>query len=463
MKFKVNNVKSFFMFAFCVLIIIGLFGFFFLRFNKLDDNKCPLILGSAFYNDNYNYVKVEKTSYLAQKFDGNYYLYQKENNKTSKEKIGENPVVYNDGDYKVYLYGNAYQIKSSGDIVTLTGVTEIPKASPTKFYKLRDRKYLMVDSTLRTSDNSIKTSGYLIIELDKQGNATFANNELNIKTIKPMVLKGTTMSFDIANEKLIYNKKEINLKNIIGSTNAYKKDEGKDKDDKKDLPASGNSNNGVSGGSSDNSYYDEYLKNVIYSVNNLTNSVTEVNDKTDTSVKKGENYYDFSKYIALKNIESSVTTITVNYSVVDPNNEYQTVFIKVDDNMGITNKYYLNKNEVNYIIRDLMIEEVVEDVVNVKTKVPTCSVAVTRVATDNITFNVKITPEYKFESGNIHLYVDSNSSTLVAVNMDKAATESGFTSTMSFDNLGQLNVLRLEDLVYNGSSVNLDCSYRFVR
>ena len=108
-------------------------------------------------------------------------------------------------------------------------------------------------------------------------------------------------------------------------------------------------------------------------------------------------------------------------------------------------------------------EEVVEDVVNVKTKLPTCSVAVTRVATDNITFNVKITPEYKFESGNIHLYVDSNSATLVAVNMDKAATESGFTSTMSFDNLGQLNVLRLEDLVYNGNSVNLDCSYRFVR
>ena len=36
-----------------------------------------------------------------------------------------------------------------------------------------------------------------------------------------MVINTQTFSFDVANEKLIYNEKEIDLKKIIGSTNQY--------------------------------------------------------------------------------------------------------------------------------------------------------------------------------------------------------------------------------------------------
>ena len=487
-SFKVSNIKSYSFFTFIVLIIIGLFIFFFLRFSKIDTNKYDLSVGSTFYNDDFNYYTIEKESYLSQKFDGNYYLYQKESNKTIKEKVGSNPVVYNKGDYKVYLYGSAYQVLSNGNVEFVSEVTEIPKNSPTKFYKLGDRKYLIVDSSLKTVDGSIKTSGYLIIELDKQGNATFANNELNIKTIKPVILKGTTMSFDIANEKLLYGKKEINLKNIIGSTNLYKAPDTTEDEKKKESNNSTEGGNNtesnesaVSGGSGegDISYYDDYLKNVIYSVNNLTNSITEVNDKTDNSIKKGEIYYDFSKYIALKSVSSSVTSITVNYSVVDSNNEYQSVFIELDDNVGNSTKYYLNKNEITYTIRDLDIDhtytlsfgyklvaesdEVVEDVVNVKTKLPTCSVSVSKVTYNSLIYNVKITTEYKYDSGTIHLYADSIDSASQNVNMDSAATEKGYTGVLKFSQLGDINTLKLENLVYNGNSVSIDCSYRFVR
>ena len=477
-KIKVNNIAAFTSFFVIVIIILGLFGFFIFRFNKLDDNKYPIKIGSVFYNDNYNYLKVENESYLAQRLDGNYYWYQKENNKVIKEKVGANPVVFNKSDYKVYLFGSAYQVLSTGEVKTVTGITEIAKASPTKFYKLRDRKYLMVDSTMRTDDKSVKTSGYLIIELDKNGNATFANNEINIKTVKPLILKGTTMSFDIANEKLIYDKKEINLKNIIGSTNNYKEDETKKLNTKtKDKDNNSTDSSSSSSTSSNTTYYDEYMKDVIYSVNNLTKSVTDVNDKTDTSVKKGEIYYDFSKYIALKNVSSSVSTITVNYAVVDSNNEYQNVFVVLDDNNGKSNKYYLNKNEGSYIIRDLVIdhnytlsfgyklvadsEEVIEDVVTIKTKSPSCSVSVSKVSSSNLTYNVKIGSEYKFDSGIIHLYVDGVSSTSQAINMNKAAGNGGYTSSLSFSRLGSINTLKLENLVYNGNSVTIDCSYRF--
>ena len=70
-KFHVNNAKMFIVFAVIIAIIVALFIFFIMRFNSLDNNKYPIKIGSSFYNDDYNYLKVEKESYLAQRFDGN--------------------------------------------------------------------------------------------------------------------------------------------------------------------------------------------------------------------------------------------------------------------------------------------------------------------------------------------------------------------------------------------------------
>ena len=121
-------------------------------------------------------------------------------------------------------------------------------------------------------------------------------------------------------------------------------------------------------------------------------------------------HYDFSKYVALKSVDSSITTLTINYAVVDANNEYQSVFVELDDNLDNVSRYYLNKNEIVYTIRDLMVdhnytlsfgyklvgsdEEVVEDVVNVKTKAPTCSMRVTKLSSTSLTYNIKISSEY---------------------------------------------------------------------
>ena len=475
--FSVNNKKSFVLFALIIVIIIGLFIVSFLKFNTIDNQKYDVKSNSNYYDEDYNFITVEQTGYTTQKINGDYYLYQKKNNTQTKENMGKNPVIFNKNDYQIYLYGLAYQVLSTGEVKTMVGQTEIPKTSPTKFYKLRDRKYLMVDSSLKTTDNSIKTTGFLIIELDKQGNATFANDEMNIKTLHPLVIKGTTMSFDIANEKLIYGKKEINLKNIIGSTNLYQAMNPKTASEDKGKEKESTEINNTTNTTNNNSYYDEYIRNVIYSINNLTGSVSEVNDKADNSIKKGEIYYDFSKYIALKNVESSVTTISVNYSVVDANNEYQSVFLIVDDNMGNTNKYYLNKNETNYLIRDLMFnhiytlsfgyklvsaeEEVIEDVVNIKTKSPSCSIVVSKVSAKSITYNVKISDNYKFDSGNINLYSDGTSISLAAIDMNSATTASGYTNQLYFSYLGTKNTLVLENLMYNGEEVQFDCSYRF--
>lgn len=484
-KVKVNNVGIFSLFIFIIIGIIILFVYFIFKFINIDNNKYDVAIGSIYYDDELNYVKTDIKSYLSQKFDGNYYLYQKEKNKTVSSKVGKNPVVYNQSDYKLYLYGNAYQIMNTGDVNALTGVTEIPKASPTKFFKLKDRKYLMVDSDIKTEDKSVKTSGYLIIELDKQGNPTFANNEVNVKSIGQVILKGTTMSFDIANEILIYNDKKINLKKIIGSTNNYKKDDtskentdSSDKDSNKDGKNNKNNKVETNNFATEIPYYDNYLKNLINSVNNLSSSANKINDKTHDTVKKGEIYYDFSKWAALKSVSSSVTSITVNYSVYDPNNEYQSVFLQVDDNKGNINKMFVNKNETKYVIRELSKdssytisfgytevsnkEEVVEDVVTVKTKSPSCNLKIKKIGSNYITYNLKIDNEYVYEKGNAVLYMDGVRIDGSEVNMKKASSTNGFNGTINYSRLGYMNEISLEGLSYNGTSEVIRCKDSFI-
>ena len=70
--------------------------------------------------------------------------------------------------------------------------------------------------------------------------------------------------------------------------------------------------------------------------------------------------------------------------------------------------------------------------------------------------------EYQFTSGDIYLYTDGTFSSSDSVDMAKAASNGGFTGTLSFSRLGNINTLRLENIMYNGSNVNIDCSYRFV-
>ena len=58
--------------------------------------------------------------------------------KNSPKTIGHKYFEENKNDYKLYLYGNCYQVMSTGEVKTLSKNTEIPKASPTKFFKIKE-------------------------------------------------------------------------------------------------------------------------------------------------------------------------------------------------------------------------------------------------------------------------------------------------------------------------------------
>ena len=151
------------------------------------------------------------------KWGGDYYLIYKD----KEYDLGTHSVVYHSSNGDITLYGKYYEVNKTGEVKTIKGENKIKSSVNSKFYKLADRKYLIIDRTIEAKNSSFVTSNYLIVNLDKLGNATLLNDKTSYKTIVPTVLKTSSYTFDIANEKLNFGGEDIDLKKIIVSTNEY--------------------------------------------------------------------------------------------------------------------------------------------------------------------------------------------------------------------------------------------------
>ena len=140
--------------------------------------------------------------------------------------LTDHAVVYDTTNGNLKLYGKYYEVLNTGDVKILKDENVIESSVKSHFYKLADRKYLIVDRVIESSDGLLVTSNYLLVSLDKSGSATLLNNNVNLKTFKPKVLKTSNYTFDIANEKLNFGGEDIDLKKVIGSTNLYGKNTG---------------------------------------------------------------------------------------------------------------------------------------------------------------------------------------------------------------------------------------------
>lgn len=495
-----KNKSSYFLLALVIIAIVGIFAFFIYRFTQYDKTDYEVQTGSVIYNEDKEYIKVQGDAYLTQKVDRNYYLYENIDGETTKYKIGKNAVIYKEGDMYLYLYGTAYQILSTGDVEVVKGETKVVKAAPTKFFKLDDRQYLMVDPEIKTVDSKIlETKDYAIINLDKQGNPSFSNHLVNFKTISKLIVSSSTFKFDVALEKLIYEESEINLKNIIGSTNQYVEEE-EEVEDYTDDKLQAVQDNIQQSMDTVVGYYDKYFNDVIKSVNNLTTSVVGSNNNAILALNKNDVYYDFVKWLALKSVNAKVSTIEVEYSVFDPSDEYQVVSLVVDGPGTPENgvdpdrkSHALNKNDSKYIIRDLRPDtsytisltyfkvgaenEVVEDSVIVITKKAGYNIQVYKVSANNydvsqgldaiqytLHYELTVDTEYKFSTAKIKYsgydkqastgeYSDTPSQQTDVQNIDGAAIDNsgvyyGTINLAAGQTLSDKNIITVTDLKF---------------
>lgn len=338
-KYDKKNKENIAFVVIICLIILSAFALFIKRVIELDKKEYIISSNSVLFDHEKNKITTDATGTIKIKWSGAYYLRYKEKEIALDRQV----VVFNNATKAINLYGTIYKINYDESVDTLKDETIIENSQIPKFYKLADRKYLLIAPKIKSEDKSFSTSNYLIVELDKMGNATLVNNKVNMKTLKPTKLITTTYTFDIANETLDYNGTLINLKKIIGSTNLYKESI----ESKESADESGESTDESTGTGNDIESTSNQEEKGSSASNSNNGSGGAVSSITDTRIYQDKNF---------SVIKNTVGTdyLSVDYSVYDPKSEYKTIFMEIrDTSNNTTESYYLAKNATNILIRGL--------------------------------------------------------------------------------------------------------------
>ena len=220
-KYDIKNKRNIGIIIGISIIIIIMFSLVIKLFLSSDKKEYTVHDGTLVFDKDKSIIKVTEDSTIKKKWNNEYYLKFKDNN----YELGNTAISYNEKTGEIILYGKYYEI-GSGDLIDVTdGETVIKSSVITKFYKLADRKYLVVDKDIKTSDGLLSTNEFLMIDLDKVGNATLVNHKVNLKAFAATSIVTSNYTFDIANEILTYGSNKIDLKKIIGSSNTYTKED----------------------------------------------------------------------------------------------------------------------------------------------------------------------------------------------------------------------------------------------
>lgn len=429
-----NKSKNKILFAIFIAIILLIIFILILSVysskEKANVEEYKISLNNTIYDKEYNFISLKNDSLLKKEWDGNYYLYEK--NTSLKYELGTEPVFYDKNKNSLTIYGNIFQVFLNGETTERRHKTVVNSFSDFQFFKLSDRNYLIVGNVIK--NENLSSEKYLIVSINKAGNATLLNDQLNIKTINPLILSVGDVKFDIANEKLLIDDTEIDLKKINGSSNEYvEKEEIKEEEKNENLPNDEESNN-----DSGSQIYNEIMNQII-NINGLLSS----NPSNKTNLYKN---------ISLRNVNVGASYLDVSYSIIDPENKYLSVFLTLEDENGDEEFYYLDKNSLNYRINNLLPNKqyilsinyivqgssnsVTADSVIVLTNNDPTSVRIIKIDGKNITYKVKMYNEYEFSSAIVALtncesseYVDFNK-----LDVGNALSNNGDTGELSLGN-----------------------------
>lgn len=485
-KLGKGNMRLFVLFSFLALLITGLFIYGIYTAFSYDKNEYEVASGTFTYDSDNSYVKLETDGILQQRWDKKYYL--SVTDLTSKKNLvydlGTDAIMYNENNMYLKIYGTNYQVDSTGKVFYNDKELEVSRNSSSLFYKLDDRKYLIVSKTINTENNEINTDSYLIVNIDKSGNALLLNHELNVKTLSTIILKTAGFDFDVANEKLIISnsKRVIDLKKISGSSNQYVEPEPEeDEEENVDEPTNNSSNSGGSTNVGGNN---------VGSTGGATGSAGSsiINNSTINNSEE----LNIVKTAIVTSVVPYTSYIDVYYSVNDPKGEYISVFLDITDSNSVTEdgseaeatRIILNKDLTRYRIRNLKANTqysinfgysyasadnsdiILEDIANsfvAKTNKDQTKINITKISGRNIYFNVTFDTSYSYESANVVVYSDTSVIGRGSVNVTEANRSSGYNGIIQCNNdLGYEIVLKLEDCRYDGESIQSNAQTKFI-
>ena len=302
-KLSSGNKMNFIMFAFIVLVIMVIMLGVLTKGLKNVQEKYQVSKNVCIYDDKYNYINLESDAEISKKWTNNYYL--KETDTKKEYKLGNYSVVYNKSKKSLDLFGTFYQVIKGGNVEKIAEHNAINNIQESKFYKIADRKYLIISKVIKNNSETLSTFNYLMVILDKSGNALLLNDDMNVKTINQMIINTDNFKFDVANEKLYFNEEEINLKKIIGSSNEYVEVAKKEED----------------------------VAETYEAENNITNEVVQVAENEEKIINKTEIQNNEKTTIIENNNNEENTKIIINDEINNENNPNY-----VEENISTDNK-----------------------------------------------------------------------------------------------------------------------------
>lgn len=456
------------------LVLIIIFSFFIAKVIKNGKIEYFIDEGSILYDKDKNLIKLDTESVLKIKWNDEYYLMENDN----MYLLGTNSIIYNPSKDIMQLYGKYYEVTSGGeDNVIVYEDETVVKTTESKFLKIADRKYLIIDPVIKTENGSLNTKNYLIVELDKMGNATLLNNEVNLKTFEPTTIITSNFVFDIANEQLTISDQIIDLKKIIGSTNEYVKPEEKPNDEEEDNNSSDNNqsnNQGNTGGNNGN--------NTSEGDNNEGQTGGNNNNDEDDNI---DDIIDKTKTTSIISINPSVGNISIDYVIYDPLNEYESVFVEVkDENDKLVSVGYFDKMNTNFIITGLKanirynlkfkyvyykegvrVEEIFDEA-NVTVGKPNISLRVDKVTKDTIYYTVLLDKDYSLDTLTVNLVSDLDDGNQVkfsnTFDSNSLSNKENVSGSFKYSNMGQFATLYINNVKFSGYSLDINAKYKVV-
>ena len=447
------------------LILIIIFSFFIAKVIKNGKIEYFIDEGSILYDKDKNLIKLESESVLKIKWNDEYYLMEDKN----MYLLGTNGIIYNPSKDIMQLYGKYYEVTSSGeDNVIVYEDETVVRTTESKFLKIADRKYLIIDPVIKTENGSLNTKNYLIVELDKMGNATLINNEVNLKTFEPTTIITSNFTFDIANEQLTISDQIIDLKKIIGSTNEYVKPEDKPSDGEDDNSSDNNTGNNDGNTSEGGNNEGQTGGN---NNNNDDENIDDIIDKTKTT--------------SIISVNPSVGNISIDYVIYDPLNEYESVFVEVrDDNNTLVSVGYFDKMNTNFIITGLKanitynltfkyvyyregvrVEEKFDEA-SVTVGKPNISLRVDKVTSKAIYYTVLLDKDYSLDTLTVNLVSDLEDGSQIKLyntfDSNTLANKESVSGSFNYSNIGQFATLYINNVKFSGYPIDIDAKYKVV-
>jgi len=504
---KLNKKNKIYIIALSIVALLLLGVALVFIFYKIKDINMEYDIpkGSVVYNSKNEIVTIKDKTIAKKDLLGRYYILID----GEKEYIGGTSVVFNNQTKEIKLLGTFHEVLRNGEINKLKGETTINSTASSRIFKIDDRKYLIIAPSIKSLDNSLSVSDYLLIDMDKIGNGYLYNNQVNIKTFSDLSLITDAFTFNVNEELLIIDDEIIDLSKINGSTNEYEKPEEKP-DSEGNVSGEGGTGSGSGSGTGDgigsgsgNGSGDGGAGGSGGVAGGNSGAGGSGIGEGDADGSGGEseggggtsNIYPepekpkpepiiIDKYIYRKTTIMSINTtaseMTINYLVYDPFSEYQGVYVNLYLKDELVGTYELDMALTKYEIEGLLanseyrldfyytfatedgtMQHILFDTMYGKTKTINGNITLEKVSSNSVRYILKIDNNYTLDSANVAMYIDGVLVATDVVDINAASSESGYKGTITYEGNGDFVLLMLTDCIYNGAPINIDASYKY--